>query len=245
MFDQIAYRYDMINHILSLGTDRIWRRKAAGMLARYQPDTILDVACGTADSTIAIHHATGSSKITGIDISEEMLQIGQKKVLMKQLSGKITLTNCRAEQICFADSSFDAAAVLFGIRNFQDRDQALHEMHRVLKPQGVLLIVEFSLPRSRLVNILYKSYFLHILPVIGGFLSGNVNAYRYFVQSVREFPEPFRFCGQLENHGFTIQTSRQLTFGIAWIYLVKKMGSIDSRTCLCFKHKILFSHHLR
>ncbi|MBN1158752.1 MAG: bifunctional demethylmenaquinone methyltransferase/2-methoxy-6-polyprenyl-1,4-benzoquinol methylase UbiE [Bacteroidales bacterium] len=222
MFDQIASRYDRINHILSLGTDRIWRKKAAGMLAKYHPETVLDVACGTADSAISIQRSTGSSQITGIDISGEMLQIGHKKIRRKQLSDKIDLIECNAEQLCFAESSFDAATVLFGIRNFHDRELSLREIHRVLRKQGVLLIVEFSLPRNQLLSALYKLYFFRMLPGIGGMLSGNGDAYRYFVQSVRDFPGPDRFCQMLEKSGFRVRISRPLTFGIAWIYLAQK-----------------------
>lgn len=222
MFDQIASRYDRINHILSLGIDRLWRKKAACILAEYKPDSVLDIACGTADSSISIHEAIKSAKITGIDISHEMLRLGQEKIYKKGLLHMIKLIEGNAEQIDSEDASYEAVTIFFGFRNFRDRPQALHEIYRVLKPQGILMIVEFSIPRQRLIKTLYKLYLFHMLPVIGGILSGKRYAYRYFVQSVKTFPAPEMLYNQLYDNGFIIKMSKPLTGGIAWIYLAEK-----------------------
>jgi demethylmenaquinone methyltransferase / 2-methoxy-6-polyprenyl-1,4-benzoquinol methylase len=222
MFNQIAQRYDAINHILSAGIDRCWRKKAARLLQKYEPQNILDLASGTADFALAICKAIKNANVTGIDISEEMLKIGRVKILKKGLEQRIRLDPGDAEQTGFNDVSFDAATIAFGIRNIQNTNKALREMHRVLKGQGVLLILEFSMPRSGLFAKIYTFYFNHILPLLGGLISGNYTAYNYFISSVKKFPLPEKFIEQLQSCGFQIEVSRPLTGGVAWIYLVRK-----------------------
>ena len=241
MFNNIAPTYDKLNHILSLNIDKIWRKKAVKRIVKnlknsetenlkndsqvfrfsdsqIQKDSqILDVACGTADSTIALARS-GISSVTGVDISEEMLKVGETKVAAQNLDSVITLQVEDCENLSFDDDTFDAAFIAFGIRNFEDKRNGLRELRRVLKPNGHLLILELSVPQNKILLSLYKLYFLHILPFIGKKISGDSMAYTYLPQSVMNFPKPKDFLAMMEECGFKDVRQKALTFGLCRIF---------------------------
>ena len=235
MFNNIAPTYDKLNHILSLNIDKIWRKKAVkrivkklknseteklknnSQVLRFSDSQVLDVACGTADSTIALAKA-GVPRVTGVDISEEMLKVGEKKIEELNLNSVISLKVEDCENLSFGDNTFDAAFIAFGIRNFEDKKKGLKELHRVLKPNGLLLILELSVPQNKILLSLYKLYFLHILPFIGKKISGDNKAYTYLPQSVMNFPKPKDFLQTMEECGFNDVRQKALTFGLCRIY---------------------------
>jgi demethylmenaquinone methyltransferase/2-methoxy-6-polyprenyl-1,4-benzoquinol methylase len=217
MFDSIAGRYDFLNHFLSMGIDRGWRRKLVRLMAEQKPAHILDLATGTADLAIEAMKAY-PEHITGIDISGEMLAIGAEKVRKLGLSQKISLVKADSENLPFEADTFDAAMVAFGVRNYEDLPKGLSEMYRVLKPGARAFILEFSTPASFPVKQLYKIYFRFILPVIGRLVSKHSSAYSYLPESVNAFPSGKIFVALLENAGFRNVKSRQLTFGITMLY---------------------------
>lgn len=235
MFDNIAPTYDKLNHILSLNIDKIWRKKAVkrivknlktsksenlkntSQILRFSDSKVLDVACGTADSTIALAKA-GIPYVTGIDISEGMLKVGEKKVKDLNLSSAINFKVEECENLSFDDNTFDAAFIAFGIRNFEDREKGLRELRRVLKDNGHLLILELSVPQNKILLSLYKLYFLNILPYIGKKISGDSEAYTYLPQSVMNFPKPKDFIKTMEECGFKNVRQKVLTFGLCRIY---------------------------
>jgi len=218
MFDSVARRYDFLNHFLSFGIDRRWRRKAVKKIfGRFISPVILDVATGTADMAIeAASH--GPRKISGIDISPKMLEIGRKKISDKNLGDIIELFECDSENICFPDNSFDAAMVAFGVRNFSDPVKGLSEMRRVLTPGGMAVILEFSLPRGFIFKHLYNIYFALLLPFTGGLISRDRKAYRYLNQSVMEFADNEKFMQMMQEAGFSEIKQERLTSGIVTIY---------------------------
>ena len=226
MFNDIAPTYDKLNHILSLNVDKSWRRKAVRRLkkavAGVETPLILDVACGTADSTIKIAKTIENAKAFGIDISTKMLEIGKEKATKKGLGDRISFSVSRAENIDFQDDTFDAAMVAFGVRNFSDRAQGLKEIRRVLKPNGTLIILELSEPQNVIVRWFYNLYFKNILPFIGKRVSGNANAYRYLQQTVENFPMPKEFMAMLSNCGYKELKHKALSCGLCRIYQAKK-----------------------
>ena len=235
MFNNIAPTYDKLNHILSLNIDKIWRKKAVkrivknlknseseklknnSQVLRDSETQVLDVACGTADSTIALAKA-GVPRVIGVDISEEMLKVGEKKIDKLNLNSVISLKVEDCENLSFNDNTFDAAFIAFGIRNFEDKKKGLKELHRVLKPNGLLLILELSVPQNKILLSLYKLYFLHILPFIGKKISGDNKAYTYLPQSVMNFPKPKDFLQTMEDCGFKDVRQKALTFGLCRMY---------------------------
>jgi demethylmenaquinone methyltransferase / 2-methoxy-6-polyprenyl-1,4-benzoquinol methylase len=217
MFNDIAPRYDFLNHFLSAGIDRRWRKKAVRILRSNNPKTILDVATGTADLAIEACQIS-PGRITGIDIAEDMLAIGRNKIKAKNLDSVITLETGDSENLHFHDESFDAVMVAFGVRNFENLEKGLREMHRVLSPKGMVMVLEFSKPVKFPVKQLYNFYFRNILPGLGRLISGNSSAYTYLPESVGKFPTGEAFTKLLENVGFTDTKHRSLTFGIASIY---------------------------
>ena len=228
MFNNIAPTYDKLNHILSLNIDKIWRKKAVKRICKHIKDSetqrlrdsetqVLDVACGTADSTIALAKA-GVPRVIGVDISEEMLKVGEKKIEELNLNSVISLKVEDCENLSFEDNTFDAAFIAFGIRNFEDKKKGLKELHRVLKPNGLLLILELSVPQNKILLSLYKLYFLHILPFIGKKISGDNKAYTYLPQSVMNFPKPKDFLQTMEDCGFKDVRQKALTFGLCRMY---------------------------
>lgn len=217
MFNSIAPRYDFLNHFLSLGTDYCWRKKTIRLIGKRHPEKILDVATGTGDLAIAAAKLR-PQKITGIDIAEEMLTIGRKKIARKKLEHLISLETGDSENLKFPDESFDAVMVAFGVRNFENLEKGLAEMHRVLKRGGIAAILEFSGPEKFPVRQLYHFYFRFILPVVGRFISGNRSAYTYLPESVSKFPSGDEFLQCMEKAGFNNNTRNPLTFGIATLY---------------------------
>jgi len=217
MFDNISARYDLLNHVLSLSIDKGWRKKVVAMVSRKQPKLILDVATGTADLAIALEK-THADKITGIDISAGMLEVGRKKVADKGLSQIITLEQADSENLPFPDDSFDAITVAFGVRNFENLEKGLREMNRVLKPEGHLLVLEFSQPQKFPMKQLYNFYFKNILPGIGKLVSKDARAYSYLPESVQAFPHGLAFMEILSRCGYEQGERIPLTFGIASIY---------------------------
>lgn len=217
MFDSIAPTYDKLNHILSLNIDKLWRKRAVRRIAARKPQSVIDIACGTADSTIELAK-TGIPNIVGIDVSAEMIKIGEKKIKSMGLGNDIMLKIEDCESMSFPDNSFDAAFIAFGIRNFEDKKKGLRELRRVLNDNGHLMILELSVPQNRLMLALYKMYFLNILPLIGKMVSGNSTAYRYLPMSVMNFPKPSEFMDMMKECGFTKVSQKALTFGLCRIF---------------------------
>jgi demethylmenaquinone methyltransferase / 2-methoxy-6-polyprenyl-1,4-benzoquinol methylase len=224
MFDNISGRYDLLNHVLSMGIDKGWRKKAISILKHHKPVTVLDVATGTADFAIAALEA-GPERVTGIDISKGMLEIGNSKIARKSLTDKIELVYGDSEALPFRDASFDAVTVAFGVRNFENLEKGLSEIHRVLKPGGMIMVLEFSKPGRFPVKQLYGTYFRYILPAIGKMISKDNAAYSYLPASVKAFPDGQDFLNILNSTGFTNNCQKPLTFGIASIYTGLKRTS--------------------
>ena len=220
MFDSIAGNYDRLNHILSLDIDKSWRKKAVREITDGGTALeILDVACGTGDFAIGIAGAAApGSRVTGADISEKMLAVGREKTVAAELDDKIHLEYGDCENLKYPDESFDRVSVAFGVRNFEHLEKGLREMRRVLKQDGKLVILELSVPGNPILRFLYKLYFLHILPAIGGMVSGDKAAYRYLPASVLRFPRPERFCSMMQSAGFREVACRSLTFGICRMF---------------------------
>ena len=218
MFDSIAWRYDFLNHFLSLGIDKWWRKRAVARLPENENGSILDVAIGTADLTIALLKNKRAGKVTGIDISDEMLAIGKEKILRAGFAGKTELMNGDCDNLPFPDNVFDAVTVAFGIRNFEHPQKSLSEMYRVLKRGGDLVVLELSRPENRLVRWLFDLYFFHILPWVGGLFSKRKEAYNYLPASVKNFVYGKEFDDWMKAAGFDNTEYRSLTFGIVTIY---------------------------
>jgi demethylmenaquinone methyltransferase / 2-methoxy-6-polyprenyl-1,4-benzoquinol methylase len=221
MFNNIAGKYDFLNHFLSLGIDKGWRKKAIAEIAKVKPQTILDVATGTADLAIAASKLR-PEKITGVDIADQMLEVGRKKIADIGLANIITLQNGDSESMPFADNSFDAVMCAYGVRNFEHLEAGLKEMNRVMRTGGKLAILEFSHPKQFPVKQLYKFYFKYILPALGKVVSKHSSAYTYLPESVMAFPEGKVFCETLQRCGFADATARPLTFGITTLYTATK-----------------------
>jgi demethylmenaquinone methyltransferase/2-methoxy-6-polyprenyl-1,4-benzoquinol methylase len=222
MFNSIAWRYDFLNHFLSFRTDYSWRKKAIKIISKHKIHSeILDIATGTGDLAIAAMKLD-PVKITGIDISEKMLEIGREKVSKRGLNDKIELIIGDSEHIEFKDNSFDVSMVAFGVRNFNDPLKGLTEIYRVTKPGGLLLVLEFSRPVSFPYRQFYKFYFLNILPLFGRLLSRDKNAYSYLPESVMKFPDNELFLKMVAEAGFVNEKQVKLTGGIASIYTATK-----------------------
>ena len=217
MFDAIAPRYDLLNRLLSGGIDQAWRRKAIGMLETDQPDNILDVATGTADLAIMATRL-GPRRIVGVDIAEEMLEIGRQKIGRSGLTELIELRFGDAENLPFPDNEFDAALVAFGVRNFENLSLGLSEIARVLKPGAQLVVLEFSRPKRFPIRQIYTVYGQYILPLIGKMVSGDDQAYTYLPESIQVFPDGEHFLDVLRSVGFNQLSVERLTYGIASIY---------------------------
>lgn len=217
LFDSIAYRYDLLNHLLSGGVDFYWRRRAIKHLTDIHPKKILDVATGTADFAIATMRLKPEN-VVGIDIAEEMLKIGREKIAQRKLAEIITLQSGEAENLPFESGTFDAAIVAFGARNFENLEKGLREMRRVLRSSGKIVVLEFSRPRMFPFKQLYFFYFTTILPLIGRVVSRHEEAYTYLPDTVMSFPDGEAFMGVLRTVGFTNVSEERLTFGIATVY---------------------------
>jgi demethylmenaquinone methyltransferase/2-methoxy-6-polyprenyl-1,4-benzoquinol methylase len=221
MFDNIAHRYDLLNRVLSLGIDKIWRYRAINQLKDIKPKTILDVATGTADVALAAMRLK-PRKIMGIDISEEMIAIGREKIAKKKLNHIIHLQKADAENLPFENNSFDAITVAFGVRNFENLEKGLAELRRVLKEDGKLVVLEFSQPKAFPVKQLFGFYSTYILPQIGKMVSSDSSAYTYLPESVKAFPEGNAFLDILHSQGFKSTKWISLSFGISAIYTAQK-----------------------
>jgi demethylmenaquinone methyltransferase/2-methoxy-6-polyprenyl-1,4-benzoquinol methylase len=221
MFDNIAPKYDFLNHFLSMGIDKIWRKKVVNHLKKYQPEIILDIATGTGDLSITALRIK-PKKVIGIDISQEMLNVGKIKIKKKGIDDKIELHKGDSENIQFEDASFDAAMVAFGVRNFENLQKGLQEIHRVLKQGKPLVVLEFSKPKIFPVKQIYNFYFKNILPFVGKIFSKDNSAYTYLPKSVQAFPEGKDFLNELKKAGFKSYKEKRLTFGIASIYIAEK-----------------------
>lgn len=222
MFDDIAGRYDFLNHLLSMGIDKGWRKKAIKSIAAIQPKIILDVATGTADLAIAAAKALPEAQIIGVDISEGMLEVGRKKLKSSHPDKNIELLTGDSEHLPFNDNHFDAITCAYGVRNFQNLEAGLADMHRVLRPGGKIAILEFSHPKAFPVKQFYQFYFRYILPTMGRLVSKNSHAYTYLPASVKAFPEGAIFCETLTCCGFKDATARPLTFGITTLYTASR-----------------------
>lgn len=241
MFNNISGSYDKLNHIMSLDMDKGWRKKAIKRIVDVdKPLNILDLACGTGDFSIAIakfitstrgcsycsccssNRKPTSSRITGVDFSEGMLDIMKSKVEAEGLSDVIVVRQGDGEALDFADNTFDRVSIAFGIRNFEDKEKGLKEILRVLKPGGRLVLLELSLPENSLFRWIFNLYFNNILPYIGGVISGNKNAYHYLPQSVSAFPKRSEFMKLMSDCGFKSVAHRAFTFGVCRMYIGEK-----------------------
>ncbi|SUE35104.1 bifunctional demethylmenaquinone methyltransferase/2-methoxy-6-polyprenyl-1,4-benzoquinol methylase UbiE [Rikenella microfusus] len=223
MFDSIARRYDLLNHLLSMNIDRRWRARVVKMILRQSPESVLDVATGTGDLAIAVGRALPAAALTGVDLSPRMLRIGREKVAARFPGREFPMLEGDAERLPFADASFGAVTCGFGVRNFENLPRGLAEMYRVLRPGGRVYILEFSMPSQRnALGRLYRFYFRHILPGIGRIVSKDARAYTYLPESVGEFPYGERFRTLLSEAGFAAPQSEVLMGGIATIYTADK-----------------------
>jgi demethylmenaquinone methyltransferase/2-methoxy-6-polyprenyl-1,4-benzoquinol methylase len=222
MFDNIAPTYDKLNHILSINIDRIWRRRVVRIVRQMHPHHILDVATGTGDLAIAMARRIPDCHILGVDLSEQMLAIAHDKVLARGMEKQISLSTGDAEHLNVADGSVDVVTVAFGVRNFENLELGLREMHRTIKDGGHIVILEFSNPRARLFGALYRWYSHKVLPFIGRLISRDGAAYDYLPSSVDEFPAPERFMEMLREVGFKSCKARSQSFGIAQIYTAER-----------------------
>ncbi len=222
MFNRIAPYYDFLNRFLSLGIDTIWRKKAIDLLQSEQPKLILDVAPGTADVALETVNRLQPDKVIGIDISTEMLEIGKKKIKKRGLDTVIELQEGDSENLPFADNTFDAITVAFGVRNFENLEKGLTEMRRVLKDNGKLVVLEFSKPSVFPIKQMFNLYFKYILPTIGRLTSKDPRAYSYLYESVQAFPDGDDFVNILSKTGYKSNQCKPLTLGICSIYSGQK-----------------------
>jgi demethylmenaquinone methyltransferase/2-methoxy-6-polyprenyl-1,4-benzoquinol methylase len=222
MFDNIAHRYDFLNHFFSLGIDKLWRRKAIRMMLAEDPKKVLDVATGTADFAIGTAHKDPSIQVVGVDISAGMLDIGREKVKRAKQEGRVELVLADGEALPFEDERFDAFTVAFGVRNFENLEAGLKEMLRTLRPGGKGYILEFSKPKWFPMKQIFWLYFRYIMPTLGKWFSKDASAYTYLPESVKVFPEGQEMHDILMSVGFSSCAMHPLTGGIATLYVVSK-----------------------
>ena len=221
MFNNISGHYDFLNHFLSLGIDKAWRKRAIAMLKLHQPKYLLDVATGTGDFALEAL-SLNPEKIIGVDISEGMLDIARKKIERRKLSSKVEVLRGDSENLTFAENKFDAVTVGFGVRNFENLERGLSEIFRVMKPGAILVILEFSKPSKFPFKQVYNFYFKTILPKIGRLISKDKSAYTYLPESVQAFPDGIDFENILKEVGFKNTSCKSLTLGISAIYTGEK-----------------------
>ncbi|KAA6351352.1 Ubiquinone/menaquinone biosynthesis C-methyltransferase UbiE [termite gut metagenome] len=222
MFDHIAPVYDRLNHILSGGIDKRWRRKAIAWLKPFRPQRIMDAATGTGDFALLIHRELHPELLIGTDISEGMINIGKEKAKKEGLSGKIHFIKEDCTSLSFDNDFFDAVTVTFGIRNFDDLDKGLSEMYRVLKKEGCLVILELSIPDYFPIKQLYVSYSKTVIPFLGKLLSKDSHAYRYLPRSIKAIPQGEVMKNIITHAGFSKVSFRRLTCGVCTLYTAKK-----------------------
>jgi len=218
MFNNISKTYDFLNHFMSLGIDIIWRKMAIRELKKDKPAHILDVATGTGDFAFESLKILAPQKITGVDISQGMLDIAREKIRKRGLQDKFEVKLGDSEKLLFGDNTFDAVTVAYGVRNFENLEKGLSDMYRVLKPGGKAVILEFSKPRVFPVKQLYNFYFHSILPAIGRVFSKDNSAYKYLPESVEAFPDGTSFTALMKKVGYRETKNRPLAFGICSIY---------------------------
>ena len=221
MFNNISVRYDFLNHFLSLGIDKLWRKKAVKFLSESQPKEILDLATGTGDFAIALSKIN-PTKIIGMDISEGMLEMGREKMKKLNLTELITMSYGDSENLPFKDESFDALTVGFGVRNYENLELGLSEMLRVLRRDGKVVILEFSKPKKFPVKQLFNFYSKYLIPFFGRLISKDKRAYAYLPESVNAFPEGEDFLAILTKVGYKNLQSKMVSGGIATIYMGQK-----------------------
>lgn len=222
MFDNISGTYDFLNHFMSLGIDIIWRKKAIRSLKASKPQHLLDVATGTGDFALEAIKILKPKKVTGVDISSGMLAVAREKIAKKGLGDQFEVALADSESLPFADNTFDAVTVAFGVRNFENLEKGLADIYRVLKPGGKAVILEFSKSKGFPVKQLYHFYFNRITPLIGKIFSKDYRAYSYLPESVAQFPDGKQFTDILHHVGFGKALSRPQTFGICTIYTATK-----------------------
>lgn len=218
MFDSISWRYDLLNHLLSVGVDVYWRKKAMRELKALKPKLILDVATGTGDLAIQAIRSLGPDKVIGVDISTGMMDLGRRKIEEKGLSDKIELRKGDSENLPFEENKFDAVIVAFGVRNFENLEKGLAEMLRVVKPGGKIVVLEFSKPDKFPFRQFYGWYFRYVVPIVGRMISKDRSAYDYLPESVHAFPRGKTFVDILDRLGYKNTACKPLTFGISSIY---------------------------
>ncbi len=220
MFSDIAPRYDLLNRLLSCGQDQYWRKRAVTRLSPQSGERFLDIATGTADVALEIirNVPKGAVQVVGMDFSEKMLELARQKIDSLDKANSIQLECGSAESLPFEDNSFDGTTTAFGIRNFFDIGRSLREMHRVLKPGGRCVILEFSLPRNPILNALYRFYFEWLLPKVGRLISKHPSAYTYLPETVAAFPVRKEFSSLMQQAGFMNVTYKELTLGIVILY---------------------------
>ena len=219
MFDNIAHKYDFLNHFFSMGIDVLWRKKCIRILRKENPSTIIDMATGTGDFALEAIRMGLDAHVTGVDLSQGMLDVGIEKIKSRGYQDKISMQQGDSENLPFDDNSFDAYTVGFGVRNFENLNKGLSEMHRVLNPGGITIILEFSKPKSFPIKQLFGFYFKYIMPTIGNLLSKDSSAYTYLPESVMAFPEGEDFLNEMGKVGFKNLRQKKLTGGIASIYI--------------------------
>ena len=225
MFTSITQKYDFLNHLLSMNIDKVWRKKAVRMMDLTKETSVLDIATGTGDVAIEImKQSTNKLHVVGVDFTQEMLKLAIKKTSVKKETSSFDFVNAPAEALPLKDNTFDYCTIAFGIRNVVDKMMALKEMARVLKPNGKVVILEFSKPKNKTFNAIYSRYFMNILPTVGGLFSKK-NAYTYLPDSVSKFPSNEKFVEMMEFAGFEDITVKPLTFGIASIYTGKSKSA--------------------
>lgn len=227
MFDRIAPRYDLLNSLLSFGLASVWRRRIAELLRDKKGLNVLDVATGTADLLISLFSAgVDISSAVGLDLSANMLAIADRKLRRRRLDSVVSLRLADAMNLPFSQSSFDVATCAFGIRNVTDVATALKQMHRVLKPGGKIFILEFSIPKNRVIRTLYLLYFRNIVPLLGRLISGDNFAYRYLNRTSESFASGDEFCSLLQDAGFINAEAIPMTFGIVSLYYADKPAEL-------------------
>jgi len=218
MFNGISAKYDFLNRFLSVGMDVRWRKKALTELKSLDSGQLLDVATGTADVALMAARLYPQLHIHGVDISEGMLSVGHQKIARLHLESRVQLSVADSEALPFSTDSFDAVTVAFGVRNFQNLEKGLSEIYRVLKPEGKLVVLEFSKPTNPIVKIPYQVYMKYLTPFFGGLFSKDKKAYAYLDASIRKFPEGKQFCNVLDKVGFRLSRQKKLSFGVCSVY---------------------------
>lgn len=222
MFDNIAPSYDRLNHLFSLSIDKLWRARVVRIVRRFKPTRVLDLATGTGDLAIKMAKRIPAARIMGVDLSEKMLAVAAEKVTRRGLDDHIVLYQGDAERLEVESGVLDVVTVAFGVRNFGNIEASLAEVMRVLRPGGMFVVMEFSMPRSALVRKMYGLYSTRVMPSVGGMISNDKKAYDYLPASISEFPEPEAFMDMLRKAGFERCYRRSQSLGIAQIYVCHK-----------------------